>query len=206
MSESTNEGTEGCWSRRMSRRHVGSWAFWLEPASLTVAQHELSLDWPGDRSLRVAVLTDLHVGSPFNGMAKLHSTVDRTNAAQPDLICILGDPDRRPGGCRRRWRASAPADTQSRCLPRRPGPSVTDLGRPYAWRPSALAGRRGVDRPLEIRPTLRRWSRRRGRPPSFCGHRPWNKYSSGAFPGASRGDSSHADAREALVYACRAVL
>jgi hypothetical protein len=24
-------------------------------------------------------------------MAKLHSTVDRTNAAQPDLICILGD-------------------------------------------------------------------------------------------------------------------
>ena len=67
------------------------WAFWLEPASLTVAEHELSLAWPGDRPLRVAVLTDLHVGSPFNGMAKLHSTVDRTNAAQPDLICILGD-------------------------------------------------------------------------------------------------------------------
>ena len=67
------------------------WAFWLEPARLTVAEHELSLDWPGDRSLRVAVLTDLHVGSPFNGLAKLHSTVDRTNAAKPDLICILGD-------------------------------------------------------------------------------------------------------------------
>jgi heme A synthase len=67
------------------------WAFWLEPASLTVAEHELSLDWPGDRSLRVAVLTDLHIGSPFNGMGKLHSTVDRTNAVQPDLICILGD-------------------------------------------------------------------------------------------------------------------
>lgn len=67
------------------------WAFWLEPASLAVAEHQLSLTWPGDRSLRVAVLTDLHVGSPFNGMAKLHSIVDRTNAAQPDLICILGD-------------------------------------------------------------------------------------------------------------------
>ena len=47
--------------------------------------------WPVARSLRVAVLTDLHVGSPFNGMAKLHSTVDRTNAAQPDVICVLGD-------------------------------------------------------------------------------------------------------------------
>src|SRR4029453_5766878 len=33
----------------------------------------------------------LHVGSPFNGMAKLHSTVDRTNAAKPDVICILCD-------------------------------------------------------------------------------------------------------------------
>jgi uncharacterized protein len=70
---------------------LGLWAFWLEPASLTVAEHELSVDWPGERPLRVAVLTDLHVGSPFNGMAKLHSTVDRTNAVQPDVICILGD-------------------------------------------------------------------------------------------------------------------
>jgi predicted MPP superfamily phosphohydrolase len=70
---------------------LGLWAFWLEPASLTVAEHELSLGWPGERSLRVAVLTDLHVGSPFNGWAKLRSTVDRTNAAQPDVICILGD-------------------------------------------------------------------------------------------------------------------
>jgi len=70
---------------------LGLWAFWLEPASLTVAENDLSLGWPGERSLRVAVLTDLHVGSPLNGMAKLHSTVDRTNAAQPDVICILGD-------------------------------------------------------------------------------------------------------------------
>jgi len=37
------------------------------------------------------VLTDLHVGSPFNGIAKLRTIVDRTNAAEPDLICILGD-------------------------------------------------------------------------------------------------------------------
>jgi predicted MPP superfamily phosphohydrolase len=70
---------------------LGLWAFWLEPASLTVVEHELSVGWRGERPLRVAVLTDLHVGSPFNGMAKLHTTVDRTNAAQPDVICILGD-------------------------------------------------------------------------------------------------------------------
>jgi predicted MPP superfamily phosphohydrolase len=70
---------------------LGLWAFWLEPASLTVVEHELSFPWPGERSLRVAVLTDLHVGSPFNGIAKLHTIVDSTNAAHPDIICILGD-------------------------------------------------------------------------------------------------------------------
>ena len=70
---------------------LGLWAFWLEPASLGVLNERLALRWPAERSLRIAVLTDLHVGSPFNGIAKLRDTVDRTNAAQPDLICILGD-------------------------------------------------------------------------------------------------------------------
>jgi len=70
---------------------LGLRAFWLEPASLRVVEHELSVGWPRERALRVAVLTDLHVGSPFNGTARLHTTVDRTNAAQPDVVCILGD-------------------------------------------------------------------------------------------------------------------
>ena len=51
----------------------------------------MSLRWPAPRSLRIAILTDLHVGSPFNGLAKLRDIVDRTNAAQPDIVCILGD-------------------------------------------------------------------------------------------------------------------
>ena len=70
---------------------LGVWAFWLEPDSLTVTEHQLSLNWTAERSLRVAILTDLHVGSPFNGIAKLREAVDRTNAARPDIICILGD-------------------------------------------------------------------------------------------------------------------
>jgi predicted MPP superfamily phosphohydrolase len=67
------------------------WAFWLEPSGLTVTEHVLHLDWPSDKRLQVAVLTDLHVGSPFNGMDKLRETVDRTNAARPAIVCILGD-------------------------------------------------------------------------------------------------------------------
>lgn len=69
----------------------GVWAFWLEPASLTVSEERISLSrWPL-RPLRVAVLTDLHVGSPYNGVSKLRDLVQRTNAARPDVVCILGD-------------------------------------------------------------------------------------------------------------------
>jgi predicted MPP superfamily phosphohydrolase len=50
----------------------------------------VSLPWPA-RSLRIAILTDLHVGSPFNGIDKLRRAVDLTNAAHPDIVCLLGD-------------------------------------------------------------------------------------------------------------------
>ena len=69
----------------------GGWAFWLEPASLIVAEERLVLPAPWRRSLRIAVLTDLHVGSPFNGIDRLRQIVDRTNAARPDVVCLLGD-------------------------------------------------------------------------------------------------------------------
>jgi len=39
----------------------------------------------------VAVLADLHVGAPFNGMDKLHRVVEVTLAAKPDLILLAGD-------------------------------------------------------------------------------------------------------------------
>src|SRR5919109_3297588 len=67
------------------------WALWLEPASLTMAEERINLRSFTRGSLRVAVLADLHVGSPFNGIDKLREIVDRTNAARPDVICILGD-------------------------------------------------------------------------------------------------------------------
>lgn len=83
--------------RRIATAIVGAalasslWAFWLEPASLTVHEERIALGWPMQGPLRIAILTDLHVGSPFNGIAKLREIVDRTDAARPDLICILGD-------------------------------------------------------------------------------------------------------------------
>jgi predicted MPP superfamily phosphohydrolase len=70
---------------------LGLWAFWLEPASLTLVEERIRLARGGRGILRVAILTDLHVGSPFNGLDKLRRIVDRTNAVRPDLVCILGD-------------------------------------------------------------------------------------------------------------------
>jgi uncharacterized protein len=67
------------------------WAFWLEPASLTVVEEQITVDSSAYKSLRIAVLADLHVGSPFNGIEKLREIVDQTNAARPDIVCILGD-------------------------------------------------------------------------------------------------------------------
>ncbi|MGH7468586.1 MAG: metallophosphoesterase [Longimicrobiales bacterium] len=66
------------------------WAFWWEPRQLHVRHEQLQI--PGwTQPLRIAVLTDLHTGSPHNEPSKLSRIIDVTNAAQPDLIVLLGD-------------------------------------------------------------------------------------------------------------------
>jgi len=72
---------------------LGLWAFWLEPASLNNENHEIVLpSWPAAcDGIRVAVLADLHVGSPYNGVDKLRRIVDLTLAAKPKLILLAGD-------------------------------------------------------------------------------------------------------------------
>jgi uncharacterized protein len=69
------------------------WAVWWEPASVYNEGHDLRLAvWPTEcNGLRVAVLSDLHVGSPFNGISKLEKIVRVTLAAEPDIILLTGD-------------------------------------------------------------------------------------------------------------------
>lgn len=69
------------------------WAFWFEPASLRNEEYDLKLPaWPGAcDGVRIAILADLHTGSPFNGLSKLHEIVSLTLAAKPDLILLAGD-------------------------------------------------------------------------------------------------------------------
>jgi uncharacterized protein len=69
------------------------WAVWLEPRRLVVRETELVLPrWPRELSgLKVALLSDLHIGSPHWDVAALGKLVERTNAQNPDLVLLAGD-------------------------------------------------------------------------------------------------------------------
>ena len=72
---------------------LGVWAFAAEPSSLVVREHRLAIPgWPADRAgMKVALLSDLHVGSPYYHLEKLREVVRRTNGERPDLVLIAGD-------------------------------------------------------------------------------------------------------------------
>jgi uncharacterized protein len=70
-----------------------TWGFLIEPGLLRNDDYEIALEhWSSECSgLRIAVLADLHVGSPFNGLDKLDRIVALTEKAAPDLILLAGD-------------------------------------------------------------------------------------------------------------------
>jgi predicted MPP superfamily phosphohydrolase len=68
-------------------------ALFIEPARLVINRQELRLpSWPAELSgMRVALLSDLHVGSPHWTLERLRELVQKVNAEQPDLILLGGD-------------------------------------------------------------------------------------------------------------------
>lgn len=70
-----------------------AWAFWWEPSRFSVEETSLTVpNWPAPcGGLRIAVLANLHVGSPFNQLDKLEKIITSTNAAKPDIILLAGD-------------------------------------------------------------------------------------------------------------------
>ncbi len=68
------------------------WGFWWEPGRLVLNETALTVpDWPEGEETRVAVIADLHVGSPRNGRENLGRVVRRVNETLPDLVLIAGD-------------------------------------------------------------------------------------------------------------------
>lgn len=69
------------------------YGFFIEPAlRLRVRKWMIRTDnWPKDRPMRIAILTDLHMGEPHMSRDRLRRIVARTNALGADLTVVLGD-------------------------------------------------------------------------------------------------------------------
>lgn len=71
---------------------LGGYAYAWEPTRQRVARYRVKpTNWPAGRSLRLAVLADLHVGGPHMPVARVREIVDQANALEPDLTLLLGD-------------------------------------------------------------------------------------------------------------------
>ena len=70
---------------------VGVEAVCIEPAELLMQPEEVApAAWNGP-PLRIALIADLHVGSPYVDLASIRTLVARTNDQHPDLVLLLGD-------------------------------------------------------------------------------------------------------------------
>ena len=72
---------------------LATWAFFIEPAGFRINEERISVTkWPEQcNGKRIAVLADLHVGSPHKGLNSLRDLVGLVNAAKPDLVLLPGD-------------------------------------------------------------------------------------------------------------------
>lgn len=70
-----------------------AWAAWWEPSSLAIVEQTIAVHpWHHEHAgLKIAVMSDLHVGAPYRNLSTLREVVDDANSHKPDLIVILGD-------------------------------------------------------------------------------------------------------------------
>lgn len=70
-----------------------AWGIGFEPGRVRVSEPRMALagipsSWP---TLKVAVLSDLHIGAPHIDVKKLEEIVETVNGLKPDIILLLGD-------------------------------------------------------------------------------------------------------------------
>lgn len=72
---------------------LAGWGLWFEPRRLALRQAAIAIDgWPAALDgLRVALVSDLHVGSPHVPLERLTAIVHAVNALRADLILLGGD-------------------------------------------------------------------------------------------------------------------
>ncbi|CAN7497519.1 metallophosphoesterase [Bosea sp. LjRoot90] len=71
---------------------LGGYAFAWEPTHQGVTRYKLRpTGWPEGKRLRIAVISDLHVGGLHMPVSRVRQIVEQTNALKPDLTLLLGD-------------------------------------------------------------------------------------------------------------------
>ena len=72
---------------------IAVWSTVFEPDLLFVRTIAVATNkWPPTRpALRIAVVSDLHVGAPHVDLAKVDRVVAEINRLQPDIVVLLGD-------------------------------------------------------------------------------------------------------------------
>ena len=71
---------------------TGAYAAAWEPGRQLLTRYRLKpRGWPEGRRLRLAVISDLHIGSLHVPLSRVTEIVEATNALKPDLTLLLGD-------------------------------------------------------------------------------------------------------------------
>ena len=72
---------------------ISAWLFLIEPGLIITKNITLKVPkWHKEhKDLKIAILADLHVGSPSITLKKLEYVVKQTNKEKPDLVLLLGD-------------------------------------------------------------------------------------------------------------------
>ncbi|MEM6486775.1 MAG: metallophosphoesterase [Pseudomonadota bacterium] len=72
---------------------TGGYAGWVVPgAQPVIARYRPALPgWPGELTLRIAAIADVHIGPPAMPRDRVAEIVAAANALAPDLIVLLGD-------------------------------------------------------------------------------------------------------------------
>lgn len=72
---------------------IGLYGMAWEPARLVERRHAIALDdWPAAcNGLRIDHITDMHTGSPHNGLANLDRVIDRLVASDSQAVVMTGD-------------------------------------------------------------------------------------------------------------------
>ena len=81
----------GAWVMVAIGVFLAAWALWWEPGRLIQRSQTLELPCWQSEPIRVAVISDLHVGAPYIDESKVRRIVELVNADEPDVVVLLGD-------------------------------------------------------------------------------------------------------------------